>query len=691
MASGFHAVYNTQFSFKNKVDDFYVQFMQKNMIRVDIYISKNNAAIHLGRAEVLLREIVERETVMQELSIKPPLIQKTVRIFGARGNSDEPIGSLRFKMRMRKPISEAIRFYRERNEINNMQLTGQEGFLENTFNARNRKKLITVQIVRCRDIKVKYAAVNQTIAPFFYYQFYTFDEHYSITGAGPNPTFEDTKSYEVELDAKLLTYLQREPLEIILFDDNAPVTGVERGGRADRESEQIDDMIGSVKITLDPLLKGSGIVDMFVIRNTKGETVGNLEAKISIIDLEGGLSSFTNRDQNQALSLHYNKQWELEFVARIARKLARFPGDVELLFGIFAKGQKTVTKEDFKYTVLKRLQLKNEISEREVDMFLRSCQVLLDKTYIDLEDFIQIFAQAITQARQDYQNEEAMQYTTIRKYESLANQSFKGGLPSQRSILLNDDALSHSTSNNNLRGTHSDSRTVLGYQEQEILDLLARTRFGNFTQMKERIRSHTSNGFILSSDLKSILAHDGGLGDFDANRVVHNLEAKNQVSAVKFDDFLTRALQLANQNSEAFKKFMSLVMSDRVDVLVQKFLSLDFNKDGALNRDGFDAALLSYEFGNFTKEQSLEVFTIVSVENMFHYRTFIIAHNPNARISILSRSSTPAPTIARSDTPGTDRGMPVITKDTLSEGKAQAIAQAAMTEDPRLSKLSNTC
>lgn len=53
--------------------------------------------------------------------------------------------------------------------------------------------------------------------------------------------------------------------------------------------------------------------------------------------------------------MHYNETWEKEFLYRIARKLAKFPGDVELLFGIFARGQKTVTKEDFKYTCLKRL------------------------------------------------------------------------------------------------------------------------------------------------------------------------------------------------------------------------------------------------------------------------------------------------------------------------------------------------
>jgi hypothetical protein len=78
---------------------------------------------------------------------------------------------------------------------------------------------------------VKYSNVS-TIAPFFYYHFYNFDEKYSATAAGDVPVFEDTQSFEVDFDAKLINYLQRETLEIILFDDNAPVAGVARGGQA---------------------------------------------------------------------------------------------------------------------------------------------------------------------------------------------------------------------------------------------------------------------------------------------------------------------------------------------------------------------------------------------------------------------------------------------------------------------------
>ena len=86
---------------------------------------------------------------------------------------------------------------------------------------------------------------------------------------------------------------------------------------------------------------------------------------------------------------------------RIAKRVARLPGDVEMLFGAFARGQKTVTKEDFKYTVLKRLGLNKEINEREIDMFLRGYPRLLDREIINLEDFQMIFSAAITQARHD--------------------------------------------------------------------------------------------------------------------------------------------------------------------------------------------------------------------------------------------------------------------------------------------------
>jgi First C2 domain of RPGR-interacting protein 1 len=199
--------------------------MQRNTLKVDIYISKNNAAVHLGHAEINLRELIERETAVHDAAWRTPVVQKTVRVFGANKGVDQMIGNLRFKMRMRKPISEAARYFREKNEIENLKT------LEGTTSSASRKKLVTIQVVACKDLSVKYGDVVQ-ISPFFYYQFYNFDERYSATSAGKNPVFEDTMSYEVVFDAKMVHYLQRESLEIIIFDDSAPITGLSRGAQA---------------------------------------------------------------------------------------------------------------------------------------------------------------------------------------------------------------------------------------------------------------------------------------------------------------------------------------------------------------------------------------------------------------------------------------------------------------------------
>ena len=66
-------------------------------------------------------------------------------------------------------------------------------------------------------------ANGKEVRPFFYYQFYTFEELYSHNSVGPNPKFEDTKSYEVTFDAKALEYFSTQSLEVMFFDDHAPI------------------------------------------------------------------------------------------------------------------------------------------------------------------------------------------------------------------------------------------------------------------------------------------------------------------------------------------------------------------------------------------------------------------------------------------------------------------------------------
>ena len=74
MSEGLRANYQTQFSFINKVDNFYVTFLNKNSLKMDVYVSKNNAAVQVGRAEIMLKELIDNEIVAQNINPKTPII-----------------------------------------------------------------------------------------------------------------------------------------------------------------------------------------------------------------------------------------------------------------------------------------------------------------------------------------------------------------------------------------------------------------------------------------------------------------------------------------------------------------------------------------------------------------------------------------------------------------------------------------
>jgi hypothetical protein len=71
----------------------------------------------------------------------------------------------------------------------------------NQGSLRAPRRSITIQVLAAHKLNVAWAKAAD-IQPFFYYQFYTFDERYSHNSQGANPRFEDTMTYEVLFDAK---------------------------------------------------------------------------------------------------------------------------------------------------------------------------------------------------------------------------------------------------------------------------------------------------------------------------------------------------------------------------------------------------------------------------------------------------------------------------------------------------------
>ena len=81
LAEGFTPNYNTQISFKNKVDKFYLSNFERGTIKIDCYVSIKDAAVHIGRCEVILRELIQRELAVTDLNVKTPLISGWARLY----------------------------------------------------------------------------------------------------------------------------------------------------------------------------------------------------------------------------------------------------------------------------------------------------------------------------------------------------------------------------------------------------------------------------------------------------------------------------------------------------------------------------------------------------------------------------------------------------------------------------------
>jgi hypothetical protein len=90
---------------------------------------------------------------MSAETFKTPFIKDIVRIYPFAGSSGahgqpRPLGQVNFKMQLRKPVQETLRFFRERTEATNMGRAvsmGQQGL-------RPPRKMVTIQIIACSNL-----------------------------------------------------------------------------------------------------------------------------------------------------------------------------------------------------------------------------------------------------------------------------------------------------------------------------------------------------------------------------------------------------------------------------------------------------------------------------------------------------------------------------------------------------------
>jgi hypothetical protein len=83
------------------------------------------------------------------------------------------------------------------------------------------------------------------------------------------------------LDDETINYLNTQDLQIVFIDDEAPITGIARGGQA--AGDGVDDLIGIARVSLADITKGVGIDGEFDIRGPDGDSRGKAQIKITVV------------------------------------------------------------------------------------------------------------------------------------------------------------------------------------------------------------------------------------------------------------------------------------------------------------------------------------------------------------------------------------------------------------------------
>jgi hypothetical protein len=188
--------------------------------------------------------------------------------------------------------------------------------------------------------------------------------------------------------------------------------------------------------------------------------------------------------------------------------LGRLAIDVELMFGVFSRGTRSCTREDFKYCCLRRLNLKDQLSEKELDMLLEAR--LKDQPNMDQKQFVEIFSSAIGEARNEAQNQEAIDRTLTMRYNDAMKQGDASGT-------LGAGQGNATAGGRTWQGSATgEGGTLMDFVRKDAVNVLVSCILkSSYEQINREVTKMSKYDKISSDDLRKALSRVTGASDFE--------------------------------------------------------------------------------------------------------------------------------------------------------------------------------
>ncbi|XP_027475448.1 protein fantom isoform X4 [Zalophus californianus] len=223
IVQGLHPEYNFTSQYLIHVNDLFLQYIQKNTITLEVHQAYSTDYETIAAGQLRFHEILE----------KSGRIFCTASLVGTKGDIPN-FGTVEYWFRLRIPMDQAIRLYRERAKAlgyitsnykgpEQMQWSSQQApktaQLSSTDSTDGNLNELHITVRCCSHLKSR--ASHLQPHPYVVYKFFDFADHdTAIIPSSNDPQFDDQMCFPVPMNMDLDRYLKSESLSFYVFDDS---------------------------------------------------------------------------------------------------------------------------------------------------------------------------------------------------------------------------------------------------------------------------------------------------------------------------------------------------------------------------------------------------------------------------------------------------------------------------------------
>jgi len=401
--SGRKPMFNFQVIYKVIVNESLLNYLENDFVELEVYSIRDNVQMKFGKGQVSLKELME----VENMNIPSRVINAECPIFSDK-NPNLKVATIYYKMCMRRPLSEALKWYHEQNQLLNQiepvrdsLISKAEQSMKEYTNLGGKAYEIKILIKKAADLIITGPA--RRIAPYFYYKFYKNGERYSQVSQGNNPEFEDIATFNAIYNKEFLDYIETDSLNIYLFDSMNPieldVSAVDEARLVNSNQQLSQDLIGICRIPLQGLLVNDLIQGEFPIYNMKDQRVGKLIVNIFWEEI--------NMKSNEGFMSGTQNEFDIyqdNLIFKLANALKEKNLTIESAFNIFdIDNRKEITLDNFKNILL--YTLKFTTNQYEMEHLIKLLFTNQGKTKLDKVDFYKIFSKLLPNDNQTYKSQ----------------------------------------------------------------------------------------------------------------------------------------------------------------------------------------------------------------------------------------------------------------------------------------------